>query len=260
MSQPVTGVASRLVPVALVAAVALVSGCTWLVGVPPVGALRVQIPSPETARGIVPAIDIGVSSLEITLSGPADTVRQTIDAGTSSATFDALVTGEWTVTVNAMNASDPPVVVASGRTDASVLADTTTRVDVSVTPVDGQGTLAVRLDWPDGAVADPGVTATLTSHAGGASDVSGLFVITTETSQDGAEYTGSWDAGYYTLSLLLTDAGTEVWGDFLAVRIIAGESSVGEFSLVESGMDLRSASTRYDRRPRADDRGETHDR
>jgi len=202
------------------------------------GLLEVRIEDGIDNRGIQPNLDMTIIDYHITISGPGETQSQTISEGESTASFSSLEPGEWTVTVNARNGDDPPVVIATGETAAAVLNEQTTTVDITVLPVEGQGTLNLTIDWPAGLLTAADVTASLTPDSGTEQDISDQFTIDTGVDPNTASYMGSWDAGYYTLNLFLTDEGSQVWGDMIAVRIIAGETSIGQYSLQESELNL----------------------
>lgn len=234
----------KAAPAAL-ALVLLLGGCRWFEpfsadsgGVPSHGALVVRVADSASLRTLEPTLDMTAAAYRITLSGPESVPPQTIDAPQQTASFDRLEPGEWTVTVHALNADDPAVIIAAGSATVTVLSQQKADVNVAVTPVQGQGTLDLRLEWPDGSLLVPDVSAVLTSQAGVAQDISSQFSVDASGAPDVATYSGSWDAGYYTLTVSLTDEGSQVWGDMIAVRIIAGEVSSGVYSLSESELNL----------------------
>jgi hypothetical protein len=203
-----------------------------------VGSLSITITGDIRGLSIQPPLDMTVASYQITVSGPGSTVSRSLDASQNMITIDSLVAGDWTVTVHGLNGDDPAVVIATGTGAAPVLPGQTATADVTVRPVSGQGTLQLALSWPDSAVPLPSIGATLTDTSGVGVDISSLFTIDSSSNPNTASYLGTWDAGYYTLRLSLSDDSVQVWGDMIAVRIIADQVSLGAYALVESDMNL----------------------
>jgi hypothetical protein len=155
----------KAAPAAL-ALVLLLGGCRWFEpfsadsgGVPSHGALVVRVADSASLRTLEPTLDMTAAAYRITLSGPESVPPQTIDAPQQTASFDRLEPGEWTVTVHALNADDPAVIIAAGSATVTVLSQQKADVNVAVTPVQGQGTLDLRLEWPDGSLLVPDVSA-----------------------------------------------------------------------------------------------------
>ena len=198
------------------------------------GVIRVNIAAQMGEKTIQPTLDMSIASYEITLSGPGGPVSDMVPVAENSATFLSLEPGEWTVTVNAKNDDDPAMIIATDSETATVEGGQTAVVDITVVPVVGEGTLQISLSWPDGVVASPALQAVLTPVEGAAADISALFVIDTTGTPDSASYSGSWSTGYYTLSLDLLDGGTTAWRREHAVRIVEGQTSVGDYLLSET--------------------------
>lgn len=224
-------------------ALAVLTGCPWFEpGVAPedatgTGTLRLNFSPEAQARTIDPPLVMTINDYVVTVSGPADSQTQTLDGTATTTTFTDLAVGDWTVTVNARNADATPVIIATATGVGTVEAGQTATVNLTLTPVSGQGTLQLDLSWPDALLAAPGVTATLTPQSGTAQPVS-PFTIDTSGAPDTASYLDTWDAGYYTLRLDLTDGGTPVWQEVVAVRIIEGETSVGSYTLSASEINV----------------------
>ena len=234
--------------IAALGAIALVVliGCPWFEpGVEPedatgTGTLRLNFAPEAQARTIDPPLVMTINDYVITVSGPADTQTQTLDGTATTTTFTGLVVGAWTVTVNARNNDATPVIIATATASATgtIVADETTTLNLTVTPVSGQGTLQLAVSWPDTLLADPGITATLTPQSGTAQSITAGFTVDPPEAPNTASYLASWGAGYYTLTLDLTDGGTAVWQEVVAVRIIEGETSVGSYTLSASDINV----------------------
>ena len=108
---------------------------------------------------------------------------------------------------------------------------------VNVVPIDGSGDLTLTLTWPDNAVAEESITASLE-----AVDISsGLpagFVMSTNLTTYTAVYDTvtnaalpQLDDGYYTLILQLYDDVALAWGWMEAVRIVTGQTTLNTWGL-----------------------------
>jgi len=202
------------------------------------GVLEVKLMNEIAPKTIHPGLDMTIADYHITITGPGETRSQTIGDSQSTAAFSSLEQGEWTVTVHARNGDDPPVIIAQGEDTATILNEQTTIVDITVLPVEGQGTLDLTIEWPAGVLTSADMTASLMPESGTEQDISSQITIDTGVDPNTAGYVGTLDAGYYMLSLSLTDEGSQVWGNVIAVRIIAAESSVGVYTLQESELSL----------------------
>jgi hypothetical protein len=184
------------------------------------------------SSSVVPDVEMEIDSYQIRVSGAGDTQETTVDATNTTATFDELAPGEWTVTVNARNSGG--VIIASDTVTVTVVADETAEASVVVVPLTGEGTLDISISWEAGSIDDPSIVATLKPSGGSGSDLSSAFVI--DTDENKTTYSGSWAAGYYELTLSLKDGDDTVWPLVVAVRIIEGAVSSGEYSLEESDL------------------------
>lgn len=228
------------------------TGCPWFApgavsdDATGTGTLRLNFSPEAEARTIDPPLVMTINDYVVSISGPTGTQSQTLDGGATTTTFSGLVTGEWTVTVNARNNDATPVIIATASASATISANQTTTVNLTVTPVSGQGTLQLDLSWPDALLAEPAVIATLTPQSGTAQNITAGFTVDTSGVPDTASYGESWDAGYYTLRLDLTDGGTPVWQEVAAVRIIEAETSVGSYTLAESDINVVALEVNID--------------
>jgi len=226
------------------ALVMLLAGCPWFTEgeqyETEVGKLRINIGTGTEARAatLEPPVVMAIGSYDITISGGAgETQSQDLPSSQTTTTFSNLEAGEWTVTVNAYNTEEPAVIIAVDTATAPIVAGQTTTVDLTVVPVSGQGTLDLEVSWPDGLLADPDIAATIAPLDGDGTDISALFTVDLDGDPDAASYSGSWDDGYYTLNLAVTDGGTTVWADAYAVRIIAAAVTAETIALAESDIN-----------------------
>lgn len=226
------------VAIAMIALSALLAACQWGPGEADEpktgpGSLRVNINRGD-ARGITeePPLSMTVAEYQVRIQGPGPTQEQTIPASQTSAAFEQLEPGDWTVDVFAWNDETSSVVIASGTQTVEVLSLQVTTIGIPVVPLSGDGTVSLTITWPDGLLVNPGVGVSLNGQ-----DISGAFVVDTTGNPDAATYTELWPAGYYELVVSLTDSdtpggtATKVWGDASAIRVIEGYTTAGQFDL-----------------------------
>ena len=117
----------------------------------------------NTARTLLPSIDMNIGSYDIKGTGPN---RQSFDETTTQSTkqITGLIAGTWNVTVAALNKDNQNIGVGS----SSVTLDTTTQaaLSITVTPIQGSGTLVLTTTWPASEVQTPALTASLLPPAG----------------------------------------------------------------------------------------------
>ncbi len=99
----------------------------------------------NSVRGLEPTISLKTSQYKITLSGPDGEKKELslINEATETTTNN-LAAGEWTVTVDAFNQSG--TVIGNGSTTVEVKANQTTKANVTVSEIAGDGTLTVTLE------------------------------------------------------------------------------------------------------------------
>jgi len=208
-----------VVATAVVALALLLTGCPWPDGSPEpesqVGRLRINLPSQDEARTITEGLAMDVGTWEITLSGPGGAVAsESLDGAATTTTFANLVVGEWSINVDALNASTPPLTIARDTATATIQAGQVATVSMTVLPLAGEGSLTLTLSWPDGVVASPGIAATITPQGEvTGTEIGTLFSIdtTTDPDVDIATYSGNFASGYHTLSIAITDGNATVW-------------------------------------------------
>lgn len=204
----------------VLAVVVLLAGCEILLGdlFEEEGSLVVTLRDEgvETMT-ITPDIEMLIASYDISGSGPdSDTF---LESGVTTTTFvkNNLKVGAWTITVEAKNASGD--IIAEGTGIASIQDGQTTTIDITVEPVDGNGTFEFTLEWPADQIDVPSVNATLT-------ELDGMPVTCTfSISGESATCSETLTDGYYDLTLQLLDDGVVAWGDAYSIRVIAGETT-----------------------------------
>ena len=154
-------------------------------------------------------------------------IDEIVPASQTQIVLTRLAVGRWRFDVDALNSDGAPVI--TGMVEVLVQDDVITEVDVTLSPLQGSGTLTVEFRWPAGAVDDPGVSASLSAYSGGefgTPEPLASFVQGTSGDFTTYTYTGAHDAGYYALSTTVTDGSAPRWENMDTVRILDGLETV----------------------------------
>ncbi|MCP4130408.1 MAG: hypothetical protein GY754_05455, partial [bacterium] len=108
------------------------------------GTIKLSISQKNSTKTILPDIDMTPATYTVTGAGPdaAEFARSITDV---SAEIPELAFGNWIVTVDALNANNQ--VIARGSEAVTVHTGETATADITVTPLAGNGTLNVTLQW-----------------------------------------------------------------------------------------------------------------
>jgi hypothetical protein len=177
------------------------------------------------ARTIDPPISMNIASYRIEGAGPNGAA---FSRNTSQQTEEiiGLDFGQWTISVNGYNAASE--LIGHGSATATITSNQTLSVPVTLTPITGDGGFSLSLSWDPDEIVSPVIIATLTPLGGGAETIT----FTVNTLAGTASYSdAAISAGYYTLSLSLTDSGTNCGGATEVVRIASGHTTVGALAL-----------------------------
>jgi hypothetical protein len=100
------------------------------------------------AKTLVPPVvmEIGGYTITGTLEGGSESFTETIGVS-GTFTRQDLAPGLWTITVDAVNTDIPVVTIGRGATSAQIVAGSVTEVGVTISPLPGDGTLEVRVQW-----------------------------------------------------------------------------------------------------------------
>ncbi len=181
---------------------------------------------------ILPPIDMTPVSYDIEGTGPYGATFSLNNVTQNSAAINSLVAGAWAISVTARNTEG--VAIASGSTAVAVVACQTAQAEVTVRPLSGTGSFVLSLSWPENTVNVPSVTGVLTSRSGQQTPLT----ITMGSDNFSASYANSsLAAGYYTLSMKISDGGNLVWGRIESVRIVAGVTTTGSIVLMAADMN-----------------------
>ncbi|MCP4129853.1 MAG: hypothetical protein GY754_02440 [bacterium] len=187
------------------------------------GTIKLAISQKNSTKTILPDIDMTPATYTITGTGPdaAEFARSITD---DSAEIPELAFGNWIVTVDALNANNQ--VIARGSEAVTVHTGETATADITVTPLEGNGTLNVTLEWNNNDTEVPSIEAQLINSADVVQDLA--FTINGE-GNTGTYSNSALPAGYYVLSVKLLDNNIQTMGAVEIVRIVEGETSTGSF-------------------------------
>ena len=187
-------------------------------------------------RTIVPSISMDITYYNAHGDGPnSATFDQTGLALGSSIVESSLEVGSWLITADAYNASAQQI--GTGNVPVVIQAGQTATASVIVTPLTGNGTLSVVINWPSFPAS---ILAVALRNAGG-------LVTASSSDEQHATATATYTwvdiaAGYYWLNIQLGDSAGTKWGANESVRIVGGQTTTGTFTLdaidLETGMSV----------------------
>ena len=193
-----------------------------------VGTVLIRTSTLNAARNTYEPGNTEITHYRVYGSGPNGLeLEETVPSTQTQIVLIRLAVGWWRFDVDALNSDGAPVI--TGMVEVLVQDDVITEVDVTLSPVQGSGTLTVEFRWPAGAVDDPGVAASLSVYNGGEFGTPEPLVPFEEGSSGDFTtytYTGAQDAGYYALSTTVTDGSAPRWENMDTVRILNGFETV----------------------------------
>ena len=175
----------------------------------------------NTAKTLLPGIDMNIASYQITGTGPNGAGFDQSTSQTNNV-ITGLIVGTWNIVVAALNASGQNIGI--GSSSIALSATDTVSLSITVAPIQGNGTLSLTTTWPASEVGAPSITASLLPPAGAAIPLTYTIGSGTATVTD-----SSIPSGYYTLSQTLLDNGIVVMGSVEIVRIVAGQVTSGTY-------------------------------
>jgi hypothetical protein len=191
------------------------------------GALTVNFSAAGVVnRTILPDVDMNVAAYTVTGAGPNEATFQ-VNTAQTSVTLNGLAFGDWTVTVEALNAAG--IVIGSGTDVTTVHTGESSTVDITVTPLSGFGSLDLTVTWNAGDTDIPSIDAELIP-ASGATRTLGFTIIGRNI---GLFHADNIPTGYHTLVVKLLDNGLLTMGAVDVVRIVKGGQSTGTFDFPE---------------------------
>ena len=220
---------AKMIVAALVGALVLVScGPLGLGG----GTLLLHLHGADSARTLTPPLLMEIASYDVSGSGPGGETFEQLGIVEDATVVTGLTPGIWSVSVEGRNPDG--IIVASGEASVEVLATAVASATITLTPLDGDGWLELSLQWPIDVLDDPSVEAHLVA---GADDQLLGFDLLADGS--GAVYpdpedppnTNLFGSGYYLLTLKMFDGANQVWDWVEAVRILADQTTTGDYEL-----------------------------
>jgi hypothetical protein len=197
------------------------------------GALSISIGEPSS-RTLLPSISMTPVSYDVSGTGPSGATFSQSSAA-ASVQIPNLIPGAWNVTANAKNASSQ--VIASGTVAATITAGTIGAVAITVSPLSGNGTLALSVTFPAASVTAPSIAASLIPQTG-----SSIPLTFTMGSGTASCTNAAIPNGYYTLSLRLLDSGILTMGAVEVVRIAQGVTTSGTYAFTQLNKATASIS------------------
>ena len=188
--------------------------------------LVLSISSPFQAKTLLPNIDMTPVDYDISGTGPGGAAFSFTSAQPPVMASN-LEPGVWNITANAKNAAG--TVIAMGEQHTNLYPGQSQTLNMTVSPVEGYGTVDITMYWSPDDTYDPSVTAQLVPDTGAPIDLG--FVIATEGT---ATYTGTnIPTGYHTLVVQLLDGGELTLGAVEVVRVIEGQTTSGTFDFYD---------------------------
>ena len=191
------------------------------------GAIKLNISAKNGTKSMLPDIDMTPAKYNVTGSGP-DSAVFVLSITDVSVEIPELAFGAWVVTVDALNADDK--LIARGSGNFTVHTGETTPAEIIVTPLEGNGTLDITIQWNNEDTEVPLIEAQLINADEEVQDLT--FTI----NGDGNTATFSdttIPAGYYILNVKLLDNNIYTMGAVEIVRIVDGETTTGNFNFNE---------------------------
>ncbi len=183
----------------------------------------------KAAKDFLPPVDMNIAAYDVYGTGPGGATFQQLGVTSATLAVSSLVTGNWSISVDARNGASQ--MVATGSVGVAISGGQTASATVTVSPLLGNGTLALSISWPVGIIVSPSITATHAAQ-GGAPAAFPLALAVDGLSASGTD--SSCSAGYHTLSITIKDGAQEVYWLTSVARIIAGSTTTATITLTTS--------------------------
>ncbi|MCF7928669.1 MAG: PKD domain-containing protein, partial [Spirochaetales bacterium] len=192
------------------------------------GTLLFSIGGEPNAKTFIPNESTEIESFDISGSGP-EGASFTVEGFDGSGSIEkTLAAGLWTIQVIGNNNQE--TAVGSGQTTVTLVSGETTNASVTVTPVEGNGTFDLSINWdPDVIFGDATVSATITPM--GQSEES---ITDNDISDNSFDLSEELETGYYLLSFVLSDdTGDTVYGFVESVQMVGGLITTGTLEITD---------------------------
>ena len=190
----------------MIAAILIIAGCGLDYqgpGDPAAKTVLVLSFNKATVKTILPDVTMDVTSYDVTGTTTGDSFSETIGADGVLA-LEGLAVGTWLIHVDAKN--DAGVIIADGDISLEILAGQTISETVTVTPLEGDGTLNLTIDWSTANQFTNAAEISGSLTPAGGSPVTLNF---STTGQTAINTNTTWAKGYYTLTLGLIEGDAE---------------------------------------------------
>lgn len=197
------------------------------------GSLSVTINDSLSVKTIAPDIEMSCSSYRIICDGPGGIVYR--ETTTHSCKIDNLVEGDWVIRVDGFNEDD--IKIVTGIASVTLIKNTVNKVTITVTPLQGMGSLDLSILWQEGIVEDPSLIVTLYSSDNELiNDLSDKVYRTNNE----LKLKTILETGYYVLNLELKDGSETVWGITEPLRIIYQQTAEAAYRLSTDDLDPKN--------------------
>jgi sugar lactone lactonase YvrE len=218
---------------------AALAGC-WLGAEGRTATLEIHLGSPGggAAKSLAPqGQSVEIAAYDLYAAGPDGAEFSALGVSSSVYMKQGLRPGVWKVHAVGKNAGGDSLVQSPEASVTLVLAETT-EVSLLCVPLAGQGTLSIGLHWPAESVVRGAIEATLAPEGEAAAPIA----FTVEESAPNASYDSAktLEAGYYTLNVLLRDAGMSnylVWSTTESVYIFKDQVTAADWTLTAADTD-----------------------
>ena len=218
-------VSVKLIPFwALVISFIILASCTTMDANK--ATLVLSTSSPYQAKTLLPGIDMTPASYDFTGTGPGGATFSFIDSQPPVMASN-LEPGDWTISVNTKNAAG--TVIAMGDQSTTLYPGQSQTINITVSPVEGFGTVDLTTYWTAAETNDPSISAELIPVTGSPIDL-GFTIAPAGT----ATYTGvDIPTGYHTLVVQLYDNLILTMGAVEVVRVVKDQTTSGTYEFYD---------------------------
>jgi hypothetical protein len=194
-----------------------------------------------SGSGFEPGVGQTVVRYAVSGTGPdgASFGPTSVDVASPSLTVADLVAGEWTIVVNAYNASD--IRIGTGTTTTTLSPGASTPASITVSDLPDPGTLDLKVDWPAAAmVTSFSATVTPTDGSGTPADDDAVNLSVDGPIRDSRDWSAlsQLDPGFYQLVLTVEygDRASSILGPEV-VRIASSATTVALVTITTANLE-----------------------
>ena len=232
-----------LVFMAIIIALSLFLGCDIL-SLDNEGTLVITFEDAQSRSLVMlPDIDIDIAVYNITGNGPNNASFSVQDFSEDVFIQNGLVVGDWIISVEGFNHFGEKI-AESEDYNVLIKKNNASTTNIMLSPVNGLGELSITINWEDSLarINNPEVIVTIRDKEGEII-VEGpdTFIHDTETFSVSANYTlenGWYEATIGLYEVLSDDTREAIWQDVVAIRIVTGESTIGNINIEEDTINF----------------------